>query len=158
MNKPLLMPEFKRYSPSTGLEFASRFIRRTYSAQKLAGAIVVRVRRLPRQEGALEVQATCPAWVDAMYRVSHDDVEDAHIIDMFDAIEHAVYDDRDALNATLHNIEIDRLAPEFVVGIPRALFPMRDHLSNWSLFVSRAEQSLASRNGVDARELLQGLL
>jgi hypothetical protein len=54
-------------------------------------------------------------------------------------------------------VDLDRLAPEFAVGIPRALYPLRDRMANWRPFVDRARASFLMR-GLDAREPLQGLV
>jgi len=96
-------------------------------------------------------------WVRELYQASEQGVVDNDIIKMFDLIEEEVYKDREALNASLLTIDIDMLAPDFVVGIPRALYPLRGHLANWRGFVVKAKQSL-SRKGLGAERLLHGLL
>lgn len=97
------------------------------------------------------------AWVSAMYDASLGPVEDDDILAMFDALEEAIYTDLGGLNLDLSQIEVHRLAPEFLVGVPRALFPLNDRLSNWQPYVLRAWRTLAKRK-LDANELLQGLL
>jgi hypothetical protein len=99
-----------------------------------------------------------PDWVRDMYVASRGAISDEHIVSMFDAIEVAVYGDLDSLDATLGSIDLRRLAPEFIVGIPRALFPLKEHLFNWRSFVLKGWTELSARPGLDVRELLQGLL
>jgi hypothetical protein len=107
---------------------------------------------------AIDADVLPPTWVSALYDASLRSVSDDDIVAMFDALEIAIYGDIDRLDAALAMIDTKRLAPDFVVGIPRALFPLRDHLFNWRPFVLRAWSDLASRTGLDVRELLQGLL
>lgn len=107
---------------------------------------------------ATPVPTSLPTWVQNLYDASKHQIQDDQIIEMFDALENAIYSDKVALNETLAFIEIDRLVPEFAVGIPRALYPLRDHLPSWQPFVLRAWTSLSRRHGLDVRELLQGLL
>lgn len=97
------------------------------------------------------------AWVAAMYYASLSSVEDDDILAMFDALEEAIYTDINGLDRDLSRIDVHRLAPEFVVGIPRALFPLNDRLFNWRPYVLRAWCTLAKRK-LDVNELLQGLL
>ncbi|MFV3073156.1 hypothetical protein [Niveispirillum fermenti] len=98
-----------------------------------------------------------PAWVSAMYDASLQSVEDEDILAMFDALEEAIYTDLAKLDRELAYIDVHRLAPEFIVGIPRALFPLNGHLLNWQPYVKRAWFALANRK-LDVSELLQGLL
>jgi hypothetical protein len=99
-----------------------------------------------------------PMWVSRLYEASRTEVSDDDIIGMFNALENAIYRDIDGLDSALAMIDTKRLAPEFVVGIPRALFPLRDHLFNWRPFVLKAWSDLSSRKNLDVCELLQGLL
>jgi hypothetical protein len=107
---------------------------------------------------ATSIEPPIPHWVRSLYEASLGEVSDQHIIGMFDALERAIYTDMDGLDTSLAMINTRLLAPEFVVGIPRALFPLRDHLFNWRPFVLRAWNDLSSRRNLDVRELLQGLL
>ncbi len=98
------------------------------------------------------------SWVADLYRASRGAVTDEQIIGLFDALEGAIYSDFDGLDAALGGVDVKRLAPEFIVGIPRALFPLRDHLFNWRPFVMRAWTELSLRPRSEVNELLQGLL
>jgi hypothetical protein len=97
-------------------------------------------------------------WVEELYDASRGQVSDDHIVRMFNALETAVYSDIDGLDVNLAVIDLKRLAPDFIVGIPRALYPLRDHLFNWHPFVLKAWAELSRRHGASVRELLQGLL
>lgn len=97
------------------------------------------------------------SWVKTLYDDSRGKVTQNQIVRLFDALEVAIYSDVDRLDTTIGMIEVRRLAPEFMVGIPRALFPLKDHLFNWRPFVLKVWNELSRRN-LDVRELLQGLL
>lgn len=98
------------------------------------------------------------SWVSRLYESSRVEVTDEHILFMFDSLEVAIYSDIDGLDFSLQTIELRRLAPEFIVGIPRALSPVREYLPSWRKFVLKAWRELSSRPGLDVTELLQGLL
>jgi hypothetical protein len=103
--------------------------------------------------------STRPApWVQELYDVGTGRITDDHVSRMFDALEDAIYSDIDGLDVTLALIDVRRLASDFIVGIPRALFPIRDHLFNWQAFVLKGWSELSRRHGSDVQELLQGLL
>jgi hypothetical protein len=110
------------------------------------------------QRGGFWADIWTPSWVQGLYDASRAEITDDHIIEMFDALEKAIYGDLNGLDTTLAVVDMKRLAPEFIVGISRGLFPLKDHLFNWRPFVLRAWNELSSRNGLDVRELLQGLL
>ena len=97
-------------------------------------------------------------WIQDLYKTGLGEVSDDHIVGLFDALENAIYSDLEGLDAALATVDLKRLAPEFIVGIPRALFPLREDLFNWGNFVLKAWIELSSRRGLDVRELLQGLL
>ena len=104
------------------------------------------------------VADTTVPWVANMYAASQGTVTQEQIIGMFDALEAAIYFNFKDLDATLDVIYVTLLAPEFIVGIPRALFPLRYELLNWKPFLTRAWMELSSRSNLDVQELLQGLL
>jgi hypothetical protein len=108
--------------------------------------------------GALSTEVSNLQWVQVLYNASRAEISDDQIVGMFDALENVIYTDIEGLDVGLATMDLKRLAPEFIVGIPRALFPLREHLFNWSIFVRKAWVELSSRRGLDVRELLQGLL
>jgi hypothetical protein len=106
---------------------------------------------------ALPNRATTSQWVQDLYNWSLGPVSDEQIVGLFDALENAIYSDLRGVDPALAAMDLGRLAPEFIVGIPRALFPLREQLSEWNRFVTNARIEL-SRRDLDVRELLQGLL
>lgn len=106
---------------------------------------------------ATVAQPIGPEWLSVLYDASRSGVLDDHIIGMFDALEDSIYSDFQGLNHALVAADVDRLAPEFAVGIPRALFPLRDQMTSWQPFLMRSLASLA-RRGYDVHELFQGLI
>ncbi|WP_036291939.1 hypothetical protein [Methylosinus sp. PW1] len=96
--------------------------------------------------------AATPPWIASLY-----DVEQPTDDDIVAMIERHFHDDKDGLDAALGAVDVDRLAPEFMVGIARGLFPAAKHLRNWRPYVERAYASLTRRN-LDACELMQGLI
>jgi hypothetical protein len=111
-----------------------------------------------RLQSKLSTEVSNPQWIQDLYKTGLGEVSDDHIVGLFDALENAIYSDLDGLDAALATVDLKRLAPEFLVGIPRALFPLREDLFNWGNFVLKAWIELSSRRGLDVRELLQGLL
>jgi hypothetical protein len=109
-------------------------------------------------QSMLSTDLSNPQWTQDLYNLGLGPVSDDNIVGMFDALEKAIYSDLDGLDAALAKMDLKRLAPEFIVGIPRALFPLREHLFNWSNLVLKAWIELSSRRGLDVSELLQGLL
>ena len=97
-----------------------------------------------------------PRWIVRMYAEGVHRASSQSVVAMFDALESEFGADLKALDADLAAADMTKLAPEFLVGVPRGLFPLRGHLANWRPWVENAKRELA-RRGLDVAELLQGL-
>lgn len=61
------------------------------------------------------------------------------------------------LNGILGSVDVESLAPEFIVTYLRTTFCCREYLTNWKRLVSQSHRTLKER-GYDADVILQGLL
>jgi len=98
-------------------------------------------------------------WITRFYvATSSEQVTEDNITLFLDAIEQHLYADRAAFDASLKDVDPGLLAPEFSVGLARALYPARDALVHWSGYVERLRVHLAAEQPEAVAELLQGLV
>jgi hypothetical protein len=128
-------------SPATD---ASRF----YRWKKLADKLEI----VDVQQGTLIGALRDELYSEGIQRASSDGILKL-LSSLFDLIEHGAFGEIDWL---LRNVQLDRLAPEFLVGILRSTSHYSARFPYWSTFLNLSREQLI-RRGLDADRILSGL-